>query len=140
MLTGSLCISETVMLDNGFGGSMSGEPIATIHGDLITETTSNREVKVRGGPMRGGYSTSEKTTDALIKTSHLMAAIRRKLKEKLSYVPSSAHKEITPGSRKQNDNVVRDLTIQLGDYFDPFLEAPARHFKSGVEIDKDIIP
>ena len=66
-----------------------------------------------------------------------MAAI--KLKEKLSYVTSSAHKEITPGSRKQRDNVVRDLTIQLGEYFDPFLEAPARHFKSGVEIDKFII-
>ena len=68
-----------------------------------------------------------------------MAAIRRKLKEKLLYVTSSAHKEITPGSRKQHDNVVRDMTIQLEEYFNPFLEAPARHFKSGVEIDKDII-
>ena len=41
---------------------MSEEPFSNIHGDLIAETTSNREVKVRGGPMRGGYSTSEKTT------------------------------------------------------------------------------
>ena len=79
-------------MQNGFGGSISGEPFSTIHGDLITETTINREVKVRGGPMRGGYSTSERTTDAFIKTSHLMAAIRRKLKEKLSYVTSSTHK------------------------------------------------
>ena len=80
------------ILQNRFGGSISGEPFSTIHGDLITETTINREVKVRGGPMRGGYSTFERTTDAFIKTSHLMAAIRRKLKEKLSYVTSSTHK------------------------------------------------
>ena len=47
----------------------------------------NREVKVRGGPtMQGGYSTSENTTDAFIKTSHLMAKIPRTLKEKLSLV------------------------------------------------------
>ena len=46
---------------NGFGGFMSGEPFSTIHGDLITDTTINREVKVRGGSMRGDYSTSEET-------------------------------------------------------------------------------
>ena len=42
-------------LHNGFGGSLSGERFSTIHGDLITETTINREVIVRGGPMQGGY-------------------------------------------------------------------------------------
>ena len=42
---------------------MSGEPFSTIHGDSIMETTINREVKVRGGSMRGGYSTSEETTN-----------------------------------------------------------------------------
>ena len=69
---------------NGFGGSLSGDKFSTIHGDLITETTINREVKVRGGPMRGGYSTSLPNTDTFIKTSHLMAKIRRKMKEKLT--------------------------------------------------------
>jgi len=39
------------LAQNGFGGSMSGEPFFTIHGDLITETTINKEVKFRGGPM-----------------------------------------------------------------------------------------
>ena len=50
------------------------------------------QVKVRGGLMQGGFSTSEKTNDAFIKTSHLMAAIRRKLKERkttLYYIFSS---------------------------------------------------
>jgi len=40
------------LVENGFRGSLSGEPFSTIHGDLITEITINREVKVRGGPMQ----------------------------------------------------------------------------------------
>ena len=127
------------LLANGFGGSMSGETFSTIHGDLITETTINREVKIRGGRMRGGYSTSEETTDVFIKTSYIMATIRSKLKEKLAYVTSSVHKEITPGSRIQHDNVVKDLTNQLREYFNPFIEAPARHSKTRVEIEPDVI-
>ena len=89
--------------------------------------------------MRGGYSTSEETTDTFIKTSHIMATIRSKLKEKLAHVTSSAHKETTPGSRIQHDNVVKDFTNQLREYFNPFIDAPARHFKTGVEIEPDVI-
>eukprot|EP00794_Sanderia_malayensis_P019769 gene19769-21703_t len=37
------------LVQNGFGGSLSGARFSTIHGDLITETTKKREVKVRGG-------------------------------------------------------------------------------------------
>ena len=68
-----------------------------------------------------------------------MATIRSKLKEKLAYVTSSAHKEITPGSRIQHDNIVKDLTIQLREYFNPCTDAPARHFKRGVELEPDVI-
>ena len=42
-------------------------------------------------------------------------------------------------ARKQHDNAITDLTNQLSEYFDPFLDGPARHFKSGMEIDKDVI-
>ena len=124
---------------NGFGESMSGESFSIIHGDLITEATINREVKVRGWPIRGGYSTSEKTTDTFIKTSHIMTTLRSKLKEKLAYLTSSAHKEITAGCRTQHDNVVKYLTNQLREYFSPFIDAPVRHFKTGVEIEPDVI-
>ena len=71
---------------------MSSEPFSTIHGDLITETTINREVKVRGGPKQGGYSTNEQTTDTFIKTSHIMAKLRATLKERLDILTSSTHK------------------------------------------------
>ena len=43
------------LVKNGFGGSLTGHPFST-------ETTINREVKVRGGSMRG-FSTSEATND-----------------------------------------------------------------------------
>ena len=127
------------LLANGFGGSLSGEPFSTIHGDPITETTINWEGKVRGGPMHGGYSISEEPIDAFIKTSHIMVTIRSKLKEKLAYVTSSAHEEITPGSKIQHDNVVKDLNNQQRDHFNPFIDAPLRHFTTVVEIERDVI-
>ena len=42
---------------NGFGGSISGEPFSSIHGDLITELF-NKETKGTRGPMRAGFSTN----------------------------------------------------------------------------------
>ncbi len=81
---------------------MSGGPFSTIHGDLITETTINREVKVRGGPMQGGFSTDVKTVDTFMKTSHIVADLRGKLKERLNVRSSSSHKETTKGAKKKS--------------------------------------
>ena len=44
--------------ENGFAGSLSDEPYFTVHRDYVTEVTTNREVKIGGGPMQEGYSTS----------------------------------------------------------------------------------
>lgn len=44
--------------ENGFGGSLSGGPISTVHGDYITEVTIQQQVRVRCGPLQGGFSTS----------------------------------------------------------------------------------
>ena len=35
--------------------------------------------------------------------------------------------------------MIKSLVIQLDKYFDPFLTGPARHMKTGVEIDNSII-
>lgn len=127
------------LVENGFGGSLSGKPFSTIHGDLITETTINREVKVRGGPMQGGYSTNEQAMDTFIKTSHIMAKLRSLLKERLDVLTASTHKEINISARKQHEKMVASLLLQLVKYFDPFLVGPARHMKSGKEIDHDVV-
>lgn len=69
------------LLDKSCSGSLSGEPFSTEHGDHITETTINREVKVRGGPMRVRYSTDFKAHSNFDKTSHLRARVRSAMKE-----------------------------------------------------------
>ena len=127
------------LVKNGFGGSLSGEPFSTIHGDLITETTINREVKVRGGPMQGGFSTDVKTVDTFLKTSHIVADLRGKLKERLNVLSTSSHKETTKGAKKKHEEMINSLVGQLNNYFDPFLVGPARNFKTGTEIDPAIV-
>lgn len=52
-------------MENAYGGSRTEQNFLNIHGDLITETTINREVNVRGGPMRDGFSTSERANTYL---------------------------------------------------------------------------
>ena len=118
---------------------MSGEPFSTIYGDLITETTINREVKVRGGPMQGGFSIDVKTVDTFLKTSHIVADLRGKLKERLNVLSTSSHKETTKGAKKKHEEMINSLVGQLNNYFDPFLVGPARNFKTGTEIDPAIV-
>ena len=96
------------LLREGFGGSLSGKPFS-IHGDLITDVTIKREVKVLGGPMMGGYSTSDKKNDVFIKTSFVMAKVRSKLKKQVDLLSSCVRKELSQGSRKYHDNIAADM-------------------------------
>ena len=89
--------------------------------------------------MQGGYSTNESTTDTFVKTSHIMAKIRATLKERLNIITSSAHKETTIVARIHHENMVHNLVLHLDKYFDPFLNGPAHHMKTGVEIDCDVV-
>ena len=118
---------------------MSGEQFSTIHGDLMTEVTINRDAKVRGGSMMGGYSTSDKTNDAFVKTSHVMAKSRSDLTEQVHLLSSCVHEELSPGSRKHHDKIVTDMKEKVLDYCDPFLNTSARHLRTGVEIDVNIV-
>lgn len=59
--------------ENGFGGNITGGSFSTVHGDFTTEVTIDREGKIKGGPIQGGFSTSLRAEDAFIKASHLMA-------------------------------------------------------------------
>ena len=61
--------------------------------------------------MQGGYSTSEEITYTFIKTSHLIAKLRVKLKENLDEPTVTAHKEITKMSSKQHGNMIAAMKI-----------------------------
>lgn len=129
----------TELKENGFGGSLTGGSFSTVHGDFITEVTVNREVKVRGGPMQGGFSTSLKAEDAFIKTSHLMAKLRTALKDKLNVMTTSTHKETTQGAKKEHEKTVQALVNQMSKYMDPFGPGVARNFKTGEALDTEVV-
>ena len=77
---------------NGFGGSLTGDKFSTKHGNLIIEMTVNREVKFRGGPMKGGYSIDLDAMNIFVKNSHLLAKLQSALKERIHLLTSSKHK------------------------------------------------
>ena len=64
-------------------------------GDLGTEVTINREVKVRGGQIRGGYSTSFDADNDFALNPHILAELRKELKGKMRLKTASTHKEAT---------------------------------------------
>ena len=61
--------------------------------------------------MRGRYNIPEKVNDAFIKTNHLIATVRKKIKDKFELISSPVHKELMPCARKKNDNGKRGDTI-----------------------------
>ena len=68
-----------------------------------------------------------------------MAKVRPKLKEQVNILSSCVHKELSPESRKYHDNIVTYMKEDILEYCDPFLNAPARHLNTGVEIDVNIV-
>ena len=120
----------------GMGASLSGRKFSTIPGDLVTEVTVNREVKIRGGPMRGGYSTSAEAVDDFVLNTHSIAKLRRALKHKMNMKTSSQHKEFSPGQMKLHEQYVNQLISNI--QTDPFT-GPARNMISGLEITTKII-
>ena len=124
---------------NGFGGSLSGQPFSTKHGDLIIERTINREVKVRGGPMQGGYSTSLSAMNKFVKNTHHLAKLRAALRRKLNVLTSSKHKETTSSGKRIHENTITQMVRQLRRYLNPFDDGPVRNFKTGAIIDDKIV-
>ena len=72
-----------------------GDKFSTKHGGIIIETTVNREVKVPGGPMQGGYSTYLDAINIFVKNSSLLAKQQSVLKERIHLLTSSKHRETT---------------------------------------------
>ena len=73
------------------GASLTGRKFSAIPGDLVTEVTVNREVKIRCGTMQDGYSTSVEAIDDFILNTHCLAKLRRALKNRMNVKTSSNH-------------------------------------------------
>ena len=125
--------------ENGFGGSLTGDKFSTKHGYLIIETTVNEKVKVRGGPMQGGYSTDLDAMNIFVKNSHLLAKLRSVLKERIHLLTSSKHKETILGARKKHENMIKRLVTKPGEVIDPLSSGPAKNITSGVFLDDLIV-
>ena len=124
--------------ENGFGGSISGEPFSSIHGDLITELF-NKETKRTRGPMRAGFSTNHKAVNEWITTIHIHGRVREEFKKLLMLKTSSKHKELTNGGKIKHYNHVLSLKKTSDDYgVNPFEESIAKCLTTGVEIDESI--
>lgn len=65
--------------------------------DIVTKVTINREVKVRGEPTREVFSTIFDLENVFIINSHILAELRKKLKNKMILGTTSTHKEATYG-------------------------------------------
>ena len=85
----------------------------TISGDLVVAVTVNREVKVRGGPMRGGYSTSVEAVDDSILNTHAFEKLRRVLKNRVNGKTSTNHKEFSHGQNKMHKQYIQQLLTAI---------------------------
>ena len=105
------------------GARPSGNKFSTIPGDLVTEVTITRKVKVGGGPMRGGYSPSIDAKNDFILRSDILAKLRKELKNKMNLKTVSNHKESTPIEIKKHEEQIAGLIGSLNEYGDPFHRA-----------------
>eukprot|EP00794_Sanderia_malayensis_P006502 gene6502-7247_t len=117
----------------GPGISLSGERFSSIAGDLVTEVGPNRESKIRGGPMRGGYSTSPEAVDTFYKNSHKLAKLRKIVNDQFLVKTSTAHSETTAGAKSKHEKQVTAMVEKLKTYPNPF-SGPARLISSGIEL------
>ena len=91
------------------GISWTRRKISSISGDLVTEVAVNREVKICGGPKRGGYSISVEAVDDFILNIHTLAKLGRALKNRMNAKTSSNHKEFSHWQQKTHEQYIKQL-------------------------------
>ena len=117
------------------GISWTRRKISSISGDLVTEVTVNRDVKICGGPKRGGYSISVEAVDDFILNIHTLAKLGCALKNGMNAKTSSNHKEFSHWQQKMHEQYIKQLftTISTSLFY-----GPAQNIMSGLEISPKI--
>ena len=101
--------------ERGMGANYSGEKLAAVHGDLVTEYF-NRETINTAATFRQGYSTNTSTTNKWVNTIHIHAKIRMAMHDRINTKTSSTHKELTDSAKQKHDENVRSLKDNLKSY------------------------
>ena len=120
------------------GASLSRNKSLSIPEDLVNEETINGEVIVRGGPMSGSYSTSTDAENSFILNSHILAKLRKELKNKMNFKTDSNFKKSTPSEIRKHEDQIATLIGSLNNYSNPFHEV-AWNMTTGAEIPGNII-
>ena len=120
------------------GASLSRNKSLSIPEDLVNEETINGEVIVRGGPMSGSYSTSTDAENSFILNSHILAKLRKELKNKMNFKTDSNFKKSTPSEIRKHEDQIATLIGSLNNYSNPFHEV-AWQQTTGAEIPGNII-
>ena len=66
--------------------------------------------------MRGGYSTSSDAENDFILNSHVLAKLRKELKNKMNFQADWNHTEWTAGEIKKQEENIAGLIGSLNDY------------------------
>ena len=123
----------------GMGGSITGEKVSAVHGDLITELF-NKETKGTSGPFRCGFSTDIDSVNTWVNTIHIHTVLRTSLHNVLHIKTSSKHKEVTPRGKPLHAEHVKNLKNKLRGYgVDPFSTGFPKHISLGDIMDDSIV-
>ena len=109
------------LVKEDFGGSLSGQPFSAEHGDLIIETTINRETKVHYELTQGGHSRNLSAMKEFVKKTHLLIKLRAAVKNKLRVLTSSKHKETMFSGKRLHELTIASMGQQLGRYLIHFM-------------------
>ena len=85
--------------ERSIGGSLSGLPFTSLHGDLITGIF-NSQTKRKAGPHADGFSKKIIKVNDWVRTADTHAKLRCIFIKKIKLQTNSCHKECTPGARK----------------------------------------
>ena len=121
----------------GIGASLSGKKFSTIPGDLVTEVTINRKLKLHGGPMRERHSTRFDAENDFVLSSHILAELRKELKSEMRLKTASTHKEVNYGETQRNEEQMQSLLKNLKTYVSPFHVAAGSYGNSSGGVRKN---
>ena len=100
----------------------------------------NGETKWQARPHRSSFSTNVDVVSTWIKTTLIIAILRKKLNDTIRLTTDSHHKETTQSKMKRHSQHVKNLKDQLKKYnTETFGDDPAKQLTTGKIIDAKII-